>query len=77
MKYFQLPLQKEASLGNEQDDKDSHSLQIRVACMGVTTQDRDAVKKCRKITSITRSQQLSSLTKKSLKSNNRKGDFSP
>lgn len=36
MKYFQLPLQKEASLGKEQDDKDSHSLQIRVACMGVT-----------------------------------------
>ena len=44
MKCFLLPLQKETSLRKEQDDKDSHNLQMRVGCSGCENLEQRAGK---------------------------------
>lgn len=76
MKYFLLLLKKEASLGKEQDDKDSHTLQIRVACVGVRAYSvgqgcSEEVQK----NNLNYTFPAAFLTQKSLKRNNRKGDL--
>lgn len=76
MKYFLLPLKKEASLGKEQDDKDSHTLQIRVVCVGVRAYraGQGCSEEVQK-NNLNYTFPAAFLTQKSLKKNNRKGDL--